>query len=240
MNREQKAVAIAEIANHIDESEAIFAVDYRGISVAQVAELRTQLRAVDASFKVVKNSLTERAADQVGAEALKDYLIGPTRSDLRPRRRRAGRQSGRRLRQSDPAAALQGRADGRRGARGRAAPLALPAALPRSPLRPARRDRGRRRSAVWSARSTRCSAAWPWRSARSTRRRSPGRSRPGAAPAGRRSPRPTQPPRRRRPRPLPKRRRRPRPRPRPSRRPLPRRRPSRCRARGRGGGRAED
>ncbi len=78
MNREQKSVAIAEIASSIDESEAIFAVDYRGITVAQVAELRTKLREADASFKVVKNSLTERAADQAGAEALKDFLAGPT------------------------------------------------------------------------------------------------------------------------------------------------------------------
>ena len=78
MNREQKSVAIAEIAGHIDESEAIFAVDYRGISVAQVAELRAKLREADASFKVVKNSLTERAADQVGAQDLKGFLAGPT------------------------------------------------------------------------------------------------------------------------------------------------------------------
>jgi large subunit ribosomal protein L10 len=78
MNREQKAAAIAEIASHIDESEAVFAVDYRGITVAQVAELRATLRQSDATFKVVKNSLTERAADQVGAESLKEFLAGPT------------------------------------------------------------------------------------------------------------------------------------------------------------------
>ena len=78
MNREQKAVAIAEIASRIDESDAIFAVDYRGITVEQVAELRAKLREADATFKVVKNSLTERAADQVGAETLKPYLTGPT------------------------------------------------------------------------------------------------------------------------------------------------------------------
>jgi large subunit ribosomal protein L10 len=78
MNREQKAVAIEEIATQIDESHAIFAVDYRGISVPQVAELRAKLRDADATFKVVKNSLTERAADQAGAETLKEYLAGPT------------------------------------------------------------------------------------------------------------------------------------------------------------------
>jgi large subunit ribosomal protein L10 len=78
MNREQKAAAIAEIAAQIDESQAIFAVDYRGISVPQVAELRANLRDADAIFKVVKNSLTERAADEAGAVTLKDFLTGPT------------------------------------------------------------------------------------------------------------------------------------------------------------------
>lgn len=78
MNREQKAAAIAEIAENINESQAIFAVDYRGISVPQVAELRAKLREADASFRVVKNSLTERAADETGAADLKAYLQGPT------------------------------------------------------------------------------------------------------------------------------------------------------------------
>ncbi len=78
MNRDQKAVAIEEIAGKIDESDAIFAVDFRGITVEQVAELRTKLRPADATFKVVKNSLTERAADQAGAASLKDFLAGPT------------------------------------------------------------------------------------------------------------------------------------------------------------------
>jgi large subunit ribosomal protein L10 len=78
MNREQKAAAIAEIAANIEESQAVFAVDYRGISVPQVAELRSKLREADATFKVVKNSLTERAADQVGAQTLKALLEGPT------------------------------------------------------------------------------------------------------------------------------------------------------------------
>jgi len=78
MNRDQKAAAIAEIAAHIDESQAVFAVDYKGISVPQAAELRAKLRESDATFKVVKNSLTERAADQAGAITLKELLQGPT------------------------------------------------------------------------------------------------------------------------------------------------------------------
>jgi large subunit ribosomal protein L10 len=78
MNREQKAAAIAEIADQIQESEAIFAVDFRGISVPQAADVRTRLRDADATFRVVKNTLTERAADQVSAESLKPLLEGPT------------------------------------------------------------------------------------------------------------------------------------------------------------------
>jgi large subunit ribosomal protein L10 len=78
MNREQKAAAVAEIAESIRQSEAVFAVDFRGISVPQAAELRTRLRDADAAFRVVKNSLTERAADEVGADSLKALLEGPT------------------------------------------------------------------------------------------------------------------------------------------------------------------
>jgi large subunit ribosomal protein L10 len=78
MNREQKAAAVAEIAESIKEAGAVFAVDYRGISVPQAAELRTRLRDVDATFRVVKNSLTERAVDEVGADTLKALLEGPT------------------------------------------------------------------------------------------------------------------------------------------------------------------
>jgi large subunit ribosomal protein L10 len=78
LNRDQKAAVIEEVAGQIQESEAVFAVDYRGISVPQAAELRTKLRDADASFRIVKNTLTERAADPAGAEGLKELLEGPT------------------------------------------------------------------------------------------------------------------------------------------------------------------
>ena len=78
MNREQKAAAVAEIADSIKGAEAVFAVDFRGISVPQAADLRTRLREADAIFRVVKNSLTERAADEAGADSLKALLEGPT------------------------------------------------------------------------------------------------------------------------------------------------------------------
>jgi large subunit ribosomal protein L10 len=78
MNREEKSAAIQEIAADISASEAIFAVDYRGISVPQAAELRSKLREADASFRIVKNRLTKIAADQAGEERLAELLSGPT------------------------------------------------------------------------------------------------------------------------------------------------------------------
>jgi large subunit ribosomal protein L10 len=78
MNREQKAAVIEEIAVEIQQSAAVFAVDYRGITVMQAAELRGKLRDADATLRIVKNTLTERAADRAGAEGLKSMLVGPT------------------------------------------------------------------------------------------------------------------------------------------------------------------
>ncbi len=78
MNRDQKSVVVDEIAQQIEGAEAIFAVDYRGLTVTQAADLRTQLRLADAKLRVVKNSLSERAADKAGADALKPMLKGPT------------------------------------------------------------------------------------------------------------------------------------------------------------------
>jgi large subunit ribosomal protein L10 len=78
MDREQKTAAVKELAEELKDAQAIFAVDYRGISVPQAAELRSGLRDADARFRVVKNRLTLRAADEAGTESLKEYLEGPT------------------------------------------------------------------------------------------------------------------------------------------------------------------
>jgi large subunit ribosomal protein L10 len=78
MDREQKTTLVKELADELKDAEAIFAVDYRGISVPQAAELRSGLRDADARFRVVKNRLTLRAADEAGTESLKEYLEGPT------------------------------------------------------------------------------------------------------------------------------------------------------------------
>jgi large subunit ribosomal protein L10 len=78
MDREQKAAVVDEIAGEIQGAEAIFAVDYRGLSVSQAADLRARLRDADTKFRIVKNSLSERAADKAGAQELKSMLEGPT------------------------------------------------------------------------------------------------------------------------------------------------------------------
>jgi large subunit ribosomal protein L10 len=78
MNKDQKAAVVEEVAAQIKESEAVFAVDYRGISVPQAAELRTRLNDAGARFRVVKNTLSERAAGDAGADSLKEMLDGPT------------------------------------------------------------------------------------------------------------------------------------------------------------------
>lgn len=78
MNRDQKASAIESIGTELDSATAVFAVDYRGISVPQAAELRTKLREADASFSIVKNRLAKRATEAAGASVLDDHLVGPT------------------------------------------------------------------------------------------------------------------------------------------------------------------
>ena len=78
MNRDEKAAVIDEVADRITNSQAIFAIDYRGISVPQAAELRSGLREADARFRVVKNRLTLLAADAAGTDEIKEHLSGPT------------------------------------------------------------------------------------------------------------------------------------------------------------------
>jgi large subunit ribosomal protein L10 len=78
MRKDQKAAVVEEIADQIAESDAIYASDYRGLSVQQAAALRASLRGVDATFRVVKNTLTLRAADKAGAEGVKELIEGPT------------------------------------------------------------------------------------------------------------------------------------------------------------------
>ena len=79
MNRDEKAAAVSEISSSLKDAGSVFAFDYRGISVAEGAELRTQLREADTTFKVVKNRLAKRAvSENDGSSELEELLSGPT------------------------------------------------------------------------------------------------------------------------------------------------------------------
>ena len=77
MKRDEKSAVIDQLAEDLGAAEAIFAVEYKGISVPQAAELRTKLRESDAQFKVVKNRLAKLAAEKSGTKNIDDLLHGP-------------------------------------------------------------------------------------------------------------------------------------------------------------------
>jgi large subunit ribosomal protein L10 len=77
MARAEKATAIAELKDHFTSSSAAVLTEYRGLTVAQLKELRVSLGG-NAKFAVAKNTLTKIAANQAGVAVLDDLLQGPT------------------------------------------------------------------------------------------------------------------------------------------------------------------
>lgn len=75
---EQKKQIVADITEKLSNSKSTVVVDYRGLSVAQVTELRKQLREAGVEFKVYKNTLLRRAAEGADLAGLTEYLVGPT------------------------------------------------------------------------------------------------------------------------------------------------------------------
>ena len=78
MLRNEKEAVIAEVAQLLTDGENLFVSDYRGLTVAELKELRVKLRESGAAFKVVKNTLGGIAADRAGREDIKGLLAGPT------------------------------------------------------------------------------------------------------------------------------------------------------------------
>ncbi|OCA81032.1 50S ribosomal protein L10 [Bacillus sp. FJAT-27225] len=74
---EQKKVIVDEIAGKFKNSVTSVVVDYRGLNVAEVTELRKQLREAGVEFKVYKNSMTRRAAEASELAGLNEALTGP-------------------------------------------------------------------------------------------------------------------------------------------------------------------
>ncbi|MGG1662240.1 50S ribosomal protein L10 [Brevibacillus sp. NRS-1366] len=75
--REEKVQAINVIAAKLRESQTTVVADYRGLTVAQVTELRKQLREAGVEFQVLKNSLTRLATEKESLTELDQYLTGP-------------------------------------------------------------------------------------------------------------------------------------------------------------------
>lgn len=78
MPRPEKVQAVADIREKLEQAEAVFLTEYRGLSVKDVQELRRSLREAGADYKVVKMTLARLAAGDAGIEGLDDYLSGPT------------------------------------------------------------------------------------------------------------------------------------------------------------------
>lgn len=78
MARPDKVAKVEEVREELSGAAATLLTHYRGLSVTELAQLRAQLREANAEMKVVKNTLTKRAAHAAGMEGLEDLLEGPT------------------------------------------------------------------------------------------------------------------------------------------------------------------
>jgi large subunit ribosomal protein L10 len=78
MQRTEKEQAVAELVEQLRSTESLIVADYRGLTNADLVALRAKVRGSGGRFRVVKNTLTRRAAEEAGTEALLALLEGPT------------------------------------------------------------------------------------------------------------------------------------------------------------------
>jgi large subunit ribosomal protein L10 len=78
MRRERKEAVVSELAEKLSRATIAITTNYRGVSVAEMTELRRQLRRREVEYRVIKNTLASFAAEQAGREGLKDIIAGPT------------------------------------------------------------------------------------------------------------------------------------------------------------------
>jgi large subunit ribosomal protein L10 len=78
VKKEDKERVVAELAERLRTTDTLLVADYRGLTMPQIDDLRTKLLEHGARFLVVKNTLTRRAAELAGADALLALLEGPT------------------------------------------------------------------------------------------------------------------------------------------------------------------
>ena len=75
---ENKKVLVSEITEKMKDAKSFIVTDYRGLNVAQVTKLRSELRNAGIEYRVLKNTLMTIAADDAGLEGIQDYFKGPT------------------------------------------------------------------------------------------------------------------------------------------------------------------
>ena len=75
---EMKKAVVAEIKEKLVAAKSVVLIDYRGLTVAEVTELRNQCRKAGVEYAVLKNTMVSLAAKEAGIEGLDDYLKGPT------------------------------------------------------------------------------------------------------------------------------------------------------------------
>lgn len=78
MARPDKVAVVDQVRERLSSSTATVLTEYRGLTVTELAQLRTELRKSDATYAVVKNTLTRRAAADAGMEVPDSMLVGPT------------------------------------------------------------------------------------------------------------------------------------------------------------------
>jgi large subunit ribosomal protein L10 len=78
MLKTDKERIVAELTERLQTSETLIVADYRGLTMSEIDDLRTKLLEHGARFSVVKNTLTRRAAEAAGSDALLALLEGPT------------------------------------------------------------------------------------------------------------------------------------------------------------------
>ncbi len=78
MARPEKVAKVDEVTTEFEGAAATLLTHYRGLSVSEISELRVRLRDAGAEMKVVKNTLTRRAAAKAGIQGLDELLVGPT------------------------------------------------------------------------------------------------------------------------------------------------------------------
>jgi large subunit ribosomal protein L10 len=78
LRRDQKEHVVADLAERLRLSDTLIVADYRGLSMKEIDDVRTEILKSGARFSVVKNSLTRRAAQEAGVTELEEFLDGPT------------------------------------------------------------------------------------------------------------------------------------------------------------------